>query len=95
MFHLQILDIVEFYICMFSEIQIISRQGNGTFLGHFGVPSLSARWPCRQCGGWGEGKRKRARNAGKGEERREATRFSLFPSSHAHLLFPLSTSPIP
>ena len=38
--------------------------------------SLRAPWPCRQFGGWGEGKRKRAGNAG-------------IPSSQAHLLFPL------
>ena len=38
-------------------------------------------------GGWGERKREGAGHDGKGEERREAPAFSLFPSSAARFLF--------
>ena len=44
-------------------------------------------WPCRQFGDWGEGKRKRAGNAGKGKREERAPRLSVFPSSQAHLVF--------
>ena len=45
----------------------------------FALPCLfRAPWPCRQFGGWGEGKRKRAENAGKGEAREGRLLFYRF-----------------